>query len=598
MAKTKLPYWIIQLQLAYRNSSKQRKFSYKRNARKISQRRLQSVQKSLISNIPEVELRLASRFSHLPVANLQEYLIQDICEDEPKLLRLCVPELTSGSEVVENWDEISGLFKNLVGRQYKTDSELQGSTSYKHVTVRKSGNARTTWGVRLNLSLSSEGDLTEAMEVLWPPLEFSYCCRAVGTTHETITKMQQKGVKALLHPLTGDELPVLELDSLPPNASAVALVPSLEESDRKYFEGPLLAYSIIPSRLCSKAETLKLESLCVNQGIVKRPAAFGAIEPIVADGFKSDIRRVSRLFKALSSGSLFNPGLSTRSQMCSPDILRATIMSNRINDDQLKEEYCKIAVLYNVYENAQRLQKRLKHERKIAPGMHLSLWDELILHRLEELNKVSMKEDLNAMVRGKIEFDEFLADLNLYNTIINAELRGGTRPDVLRTHSRQHVILRILSVVLTQCKCLKNIYPSLSFAFRNLEIFARDAKLFKKTGNIEDAQEVFSIAKAITEVDNIATAKQQSLKNHKIILLTKSQVPSNLARVYQFLTKVEVQITDKLDAAKEVKNSQCIFKKLVRYDTYCYLYLRKERQVDIQEFLGSLEKPRQTLNSS
>lgn len=143
---------------------------------------------------------------------------------------------------------------------------------------------------------------------------------------------------------------------------------------------------------------------------------------------------------------------------------------------------------------------------------------------------------------------------------------------------------------MTQCKSLKNIYPSLSFVFRELEVFAREAKMFKRTGNIESAQEMFATANAIVELDNIATAKQEPLKNHRIILLAKSRVPSDLARVYQFLSKVEVQITDNLDAAKEIRHSECVSKKLIRHDTYCYLYLRKEHAIDVQKLLRTLGK--------
>lgn len=590
MAKTDLRDWIVQLHLAYRNSSKQRRFSYKRNAQKISQKRLQSVQKSQISNAPKVDLKLPSRFSQLPIASLQELLIQDIREDKPKQLQLCVPELTSGSHMVEDWEEVSGLFKNSVCREYKTNGDLKGPAFCEYATERVYGNNRANWKTRLNFPLKNEGDPAETIEILWPPLEFSFCCRAIGTSHGTITKLQQKGVNVFRHPLTGDKLPILEIDSLPLNASAIALAPALEGSDSKYFKGALLAYSIIPSRLCSEAEICQLKSLCVDTESMRRPSVVEAISPKVADGFKSDIRSVSRLLRALSSGSLFNPGLSTRSQMCSPDILRATVMSNRICDSQLKEEYCKATVLYNLYENAQRIQKRLISENKLTHEVYLSLWDELILLRLEELNKLTLVEDLNTMIRGKTKFDEFLLDLNLYNTIVNAELRGKMKPNGHQKNDRQQAILYVLSIVLTQCKSLKNIYPSLSFVFRELEVFAREAKMFKRTGNIESAQEMFATANAIVELDNIATAKQEPLKNHRIILLAKSRVPSDLARVYQFLSKVEVQITDNLDAAKEIRHSECVSKKLIRHDTYCYLYLRKEHAIDVQKLLRTLGK--------
>ena len=336
-------------------------------------------------------------------------LARDIIDQQANAIQFCVTRHEKENAVVEKWEEISGLFKKRVSPHYKQLIRPQG-------LAKTSNECRLPdWNIIMRLPIKS----TSNIEVLWPPLSLSLACKAVGLDHELFSSLRAQGVNSLYHPVTGDIMPLLQVENITPRCRAYALAPSLDESHRSLFTGSLLPIAVIPSRRCRTEEIQELKKMCITTPNEEPANADLKDRFQPADGFNSDIRSTSLLLRALDSGSFFGAEKSTRGQMCSPDILRATLLSNTVDNRQLKEEYCKISVLYSIYENLQRIRARTAAFDIPSQAGPLTKWDNFILHRVQNLKHLSNMNSINTIVAAKKEFDEFLQELNIYLSLIH-----------------------------------------------------------------------------------------------------------------------------------------------------------------------------------
>ncbi|SCU78609.1 LAFA_0A07514g1_1 [Lachancea sp. 'fantastica'] len=577
MSKTQLPNWTCQLRMAYRNSSRQRRFTYKQNAVKIEQERANNLYDLKNEQTQQKTVILPARLETMSVAHLQAVLWEDTVQRQAVELRFEVRDAHRyQSQSINDWVTIRKFFKNRIAPVYSS-TETKG-------TYMKDGKDGKNWDRFLKLT-TSEG---EHFEVLWPPFEFSLACRAIGVTDsESYDKLRHQTTH---HPVTGDALPFLKIpDNSDVKANFIALAPQLDWPRCKPVANSLGAAAVIPSRCCNSAEILKVKMCCVNQDYVEtKKNRLIPLRP--AEGFKSDLKSTSRVFKALETGSFFSSG-SMKKSMCSADILRATVLSNNITEYQLKAEYCKISVLYSIFENMQRLRRRLRNVELDSKALNLTSWDAQILADLEELNEGYSDRDINNLVKAKGYFDSFLARLNTYNVILNAELRGAAKSASKPNFERQNTMIQVLGTVFSECSAIKSLYPNLFFEFRratrNLDSVTSPSQDLK---NKEEGSRMVETIRAILEFENEVLGPDDTPRGHRLVLLVPEPLAPDTARLYQFCTRLELQITTSLDAVRKVDNSECIQKKSIDYDTNIYLYEEKRLDSNVSELLESLAK--------
>ncbi|SCV05084.1 LANO_0G18118g1_1 [Lachancea nothofagi CBS 11611] len=582
MTKSHSPFWVSQLQLAYRNSSRERRFTYKLNANRIEKARVEWISKRGGKDLVQREVSLPTRLESMPVTGIQHLLWTDVSQGNSQLQFVLPGDGKAEGWKVKDWEMVTGLFKNSVAPLYKFAKYSGEKGVYLRNTL-KLDNDQKAWDTILRLR-SSNG---QYLEVLWPSLKYSLACRAIGVNHDAFEPFRGQSVS---HPLTGDAMPIREFKSGSSNRQiATALAPQLDGTHVRAFSGPLLSSAVIPSRLCNETEIQNLQEFCTNGIRSIEPAYNSMLEKKTAQGFVSDIKNTSRLLRALTSGTFFNTGNTMKSQMCTADIIRATVFSNNITEQQLKEEYCKISVLYSVFENLRRVNIRVGAPANVNDQVTLTPWDVQILFSLQKLNKAGNCTDIDAVVQDKRRFDEFLASLNIYNVILNAELRAASKEAENPNLDRQSSMVRVLGTLLSECTSLKNFYPNLSFEINRFTDEIDKVSVDEQQELPELSLLFFETIKAILELEGKVFAERGSLKDYKIVILVGESIPANIARLYQFCTKLELQITTSLDAVKRVEHSDCVEKKMINHDTNIYLYQTKRADLSTAELLKRIK---------
>ena len=159
--------------------------------------------------------------------------------------------------------------------------------------------------------------------------------------------------------------------------------------------------------------------------------------------------------------------------------------------------------------------------------------------------------------------------------IINAELRAASKTEKSTLLSRQVNIVRVLDTVFLHCKFIGELYPSFSLELQSAVIKGNMIDVPQNEQVLGDAGEIFAIVRALVEFESQTLKTPELMRDHKVILLVGGRVSAEIARLYQFASKVELQITTNLDAANKVKHSECVRKKMVSNDTFCFLYQTK-----------------------
>ncbi|CEP65074.1 Cbp2p LALA0_S21e00254g [Lachancea lanzarotensis] len=575
MSKTQLPYWTSQLRLAYRNSSRQRRFTYKQNVVRLERERADELYNVENEPAQHKTMILPARLDSMPVAHLQAVLWEDIVQKQPVELQFELPHAHHlQGQAINNWASIRSFFKNRIASVY---SKPEAEGIYLKDDMK--------WDRILKITTSQGAHI----EVLWPPLESSLACRAIGVfDSEMYDKFKHHTVA---HPVTGENLRILKIPTASGvNTNFVALAPQLDRSKCEPVAHLLGAAAVIPSRRCSSVEIEKVKKLCVNEDHVEMSKKTRHISFIPAEGFESDLKSTSRIFRALETGSFFISESMKRS-MCSADILRATILSNSITEKQLKAEYCKISVLYSIFENFRRIQRRLRNDEVGSKSLPLMPWDVNILKDLHELNESYLDKDVNELVKGKGRFDNFLSRLNTYNVILNAELRSAAKGTSKISVERQYLMTQVLGTLLSKCCVIKDIYPNLFFEIgRFTNHLDAVTSISQDADASETGKRIVETIQAILDFETKILGPDGTSRGHKLVLLVPQTLPPDIARLYQFSTRLELQITTSLDAVRKVRNTECILKKSIDYDTNIYLYEKKRVDLNVNELLESLAK--------
>ncbi|SCU77345.1 LAME_0A00782g1_1 [Lachancea meyersii CBS 8951] len=573
MSKNQLPYWTSQLRLAYRNSSRQRRFTYKQNAARIDRDRAEYIYRAENKQLKQHEVLLPSKIESLSVAELQAVLCKDIAGNKGSELRFVLLNTKkSRDREIKNLTSHRNLFKNRIASTYTFPNSPNENGVYL--------NDSQEWNITLRLPTSDNTHI----QVLWPSMELSLACRAIGVCDRDIYNEFQD--KTVCHPVTGDPMPICFIPTgIPTKAPFTALAPQLNSSVCEPAVRELLPLAVIPSRRCTTKEVKKVREFCVDRTFLENSERTHPMILSSAKGFKSDLKRTSQLLKALESGSFFSTG-SLKKRMCTTDILRATVLSNNITEEQLKAEYCKISILYSIFENLRRIKIRVENIEAGTGQQSLTSWDIQILKDLRELNQCRIDSNVDDLIKSKDRFDEFLSRLNTFNVIINAELRSAAKRSQKPDFDRQNSMVQVLSALISSCRILPALYPNMSF---EMERFTQGIKpiTFNSQENekAEEGSRIINTVKAILDFESDVVGNENTPRDHKLVLLVAQPLPAEVARLFQFSTKLELQITTSLDAVRKVSNSECIMKRNIDHDTNIYLYEAKRLKLNVAEFL-------------
>ncbi|SCU89921.1 LADA_0F00584g1_1 [Lachancea dasiensis] len=557
--------WISQLQLAYRNCSRQRRFTYKQNAPRLDRARMQwetSKNPNCENSAPQTTIELPARLESMPVLALQEVLWKDVILRVPSRIQFVLRAHGNRSQDcdLQQLPVMQSLFKNSIKPRY----ELSESRGRRGAYLEDSQG----WDDVLRLQTSNHMHI----DILWPALKLSLACRAVEVPSETYKQLQNQSV---YHPVTGDAMPIFESQS--GSNQAIALTPQLNAAHAKLFPSDLLASVVIPSRVCNNAELRALQKLCVSPTGSHVTTQKQTPRPFkTADGFETEIRSTSRFFRALESGS-FRPNTRImKRRMCTTDVLRAVVLSNSITEQQLKEEYCKVSIVYCIYENLRRIKNRINDIEPSGAPTALTPWDSQILRDINELNENWDTTSIQSLVNSKDLLDAFLVRLNIYNVMINAELRSSAKQAPAMSEKRQRAILQVLSTVLAECKGFQDLFPNLYFELKLFTDSIDRASMVSThlPEQTESSRRVFDTVMAIVGMEDSTIANGSSTQNFKAVLLVDQSLPADIARLYQFSSRLELQITDSLDAVTKVKNAECVAKQMIDHATILYLMKR------------------------
>ncbi|SCW00903.1 LAFE_0D00672g1_1 [Lachancea fermentati] len=620
--------WLSWLQQANRNSISLKNVRYRNQAPKIWKDRVEQLNSMPVTSQHVLRVKVLRKAKNCLASVLPNILLQDIanenitfkfCRRHGFRNQLHLPDTVSnegknlrkvaeGAAEIENWDVLSSLFKNRLDRYYGPYDEdfekLYGDTI--------DFEASRLWCVNdapyREISLSAKSDSGDNVElrIYWPPLQYSVGCRGLGASSSKCKELACKGISQLQNPVTGENMPILEFDHVPEGFDAIGLLPSKFQRHAKLFKTHSVAQAVLPFRSCTRSEMKHLETLSKDK-LKHRAISKSGVKNLGhdQDTFKSTVSTMATLLGALKSGSLKTKKENNRGQMCSTDILRATILSGNITDSQLREEYAKISILYCIFQHLRRLTFNSKPSNELSDNAVFKPWDTTIIRELLALNDLQKPGSVDEMFEVKGKFDSFLKKLHVYNCILVSEMKSQAKNTSGNRRYRQLGMVSILNKVFVSCKWMTEVYPNLSFHLhRTLEPIG-----FANTVGSNDTasgDRVFLTVDSLLEMESIAyeelyrqpkdsrVAASDWLRDFKIVLLTEENLSADTRRVLHFATKINTQICRDLREVSKVSFSECISKKLIDDSTYLYLYKTKlmpeNSSNHVDEVLGNLAR--------
>ncbi|SCU89357.1 LAMI_0D13278g1_1 [Lachancea mirantina] len=597
MASTELKQWLTQMAWAGRCSIKARYVRYKNNHQRLPAKRLKGIDSIAPSKLLKKKVIVNKDVSSISIPALQGLILQDI-QSQNIIFEFCKPShrvfLSKKSPQIadqvklqkplENELKFRSLFQNVVrdtyGSEVFPDFELIGDQVSR----------RAFFANTLQLAAIQKNGERRNISALWPSLDLSMGCRGIALSKTP----QSENLSKVIHPITLQELPVFFAFDSQCTTGALSLFPSMVKEHAKYFERDLFTETVFPTRRCTAHEMATMLSIASNlqKGTPAKMSDYLTVSDLSTKASNSLIhtpRTVSQLLGALDKGSFRKTAPEgQRGKMCSTDILRGSVISNKVTDVGIKEEYCKISILYSIFRNSRRMAIRFQEVKAAEDANEFLAWDKAILEKLSELNGLAEPQSSDDMVVLKYKFDSFMKALNSYNCTIVAEARAYYADSSKPPSVRQKTMMRVLSYVVSENRWLPHIYPNLYDEINR--------GIPESLPTIEDigfsgankGQELFALCEILLGFEDTAiesTRREESklknidertqLNDFKLVVLTSNENFVPHEELLRATTKLPFQMVKDTQEVTRVSFSECIAKTSCAGDTIVYLYKTK-----------------------
>lgn len=577
---------------AFRRQPSSNNYKYKHATPKIKSVVLNKITKDLASqDLKAVEVRLDRQLFSAPVSKVREIIFRDATGPaHARIKTIRTDPLRSPKAVrqvaVSSWQNIAPIFMHPLSPF--SEFEAAGSASPFEYTC--------------TVSLQSEDGLEKLSHVSWPNALLSNSCQGVAVLKERFDALSSVG--SFVNPSDGRPLDVFVVEEVPDGCDAIGLFPAYEDSHRRFFSGLKLCAAVIRRKPCSPEQRAAVEALVTSSSRGEKDGE-DAAEQSKTDSQWSSLKEV--MDAASTCQSLWSHARD-HDRTCPGDIIRCTLMSPKIDKNQLTEEFCKHFIFYSLLSQASRLLQTVDKSVTYRQGK-LTPIDRCVWQKFQELNEVDSPTSVAEMIKYKQDFDEFSTLLSSYYFSIVAEMKAFSRDFFHndRETPRAVTVYRILFEILHNCKPFKTFYPNLSvYATKILPQNIPSVDLIRShmhdnDGKLSLGAKALTIFKYITEFesemyyDRLTTSKPlelepvASLKSWKIVILAKEPLPQEIERALVFNSRVYTQCVTDLAQVTLIKFAACKVRKMIDEDTFLFLYqLQRPPKVDREELVGDV----------
>ncbi|QLL30368.1 hypothetical protein HG536_0A01850 [Torulaspora globosa] len=577
----------------FRRQPSSKNYRYKYVASKIKKLVLDTHTKGLTNAKSELMvIRCDRQLFTSSIHKLREVILKDISGPPEACIKILQTGRTLrrdwGPTGVLSWQNIAPIFAHPLNPICATEG---GDPSFEY---------------RNTLRLSSKDDREELLHVRWADLTYSNSCRGVGVTKEKFSGLG-KDVE-FVNPANGNLLRVYQVDEVPEGCDAIALFPAYVPSQRRYFTGLELCAALIRQSPCTREEQSKLEahissSLKNQNDTAVTPVAEHPLDETCFVTLKQLMDATNKCKPLWSSGR-------DKDKTCPGDVIRCSLVSEKVDFSQLVEEYCKHYILFSLVSQALRMSRTVDQSASYeSHKLEFSPMDTFVWQELQRINEIAPPTTVSELIGYKKQIDEFLELLSSYYFSIVSEMKASSR-----TYFRDGInvpravpVLRVLLEVVCNCKGFKIFYPNLSlYATKVLPEMpklgeAKETVVANEEANLTLGSKVLAMFKHIAQFENmmfydkfsIATGLEiepiTSLKSWKIVIVSKSPLPVEIERALLFSSRVYTQCVRDLEHATLLQHATCEARRMIDEDTFMFLYrLQRPPKVDREQLANAI----------
>lgn len=617
--------WTALFFASWRRQASANQYRYKDNIPRIRNAVLRQFNNELSkTNLNRTMVQCDRTLFDSPLETMQDILIHDINAPSNACLKMertgfAKVQKAKTPPVISSWQNLAPIFIHPLDPLY--DEEKQNGIKVK--------NAHVPFEFKQTIRLFSKDTKRELSRVCWPDAIFSYSCNGIGVSSETYKElMDEEGTgdsKPQFMNVSNDApLKIFEVDFVPKDCDAIGLFPAFEVSHRALFTGLDLCVALIRCGLCEGEPKAKVERMVTT----RRQQQETDVHEIENDktsadsSHQNDIQTLKELVDKSKDYQILWSRKRFKDKTCPGDIIRSTLATNDVTITQMKEEYFKHYVLFNIFSQALRLYHKVKKENMIPKNISNARYewqpcDLYIWQKFLEINSLENPSTVQEMIDHKKKLDEFLIKLNSYYFSVLCEMKSANLAffETNNATPRIFAILKIFRDILLDCKAIKQYYPNLSYyaheKLRNLPNF-KDVppEVERQDPKVQMGKRILAIIQHSIEFEHLLFADRFStteliqieplapIENWKLVILTKDSFPPEVERLLKFNTRIYTQFVNDLDAVTRKSFSYCKSRKMIDENTFLFLYqLGKPEKFSREQLVTNiLEKLEDTVN--
>ncbi|CAI2017628.1 hypothetical protein SEUBUCD646_0H00230 [Saccharomyces eubayanus] len=595
--------WQTLFLVSLRREGSSSRYKYKSNIERITHQAFPRSKKAFKRAQPAYEYcDLGGELYNASLVDLQKLLLRDINAPNGHVLKIVRTDLIekSRNNRVQHWDQILPIFSRplslyeaplgVMNKDYKPSFEWQ-----QLITVR------------------SKDEKYQLQRVIWPKSVLANFCRGIGvkkSTYDRLLKQNDGQVPVFVNPANAKPLPLFEItdDTEIGEFDGIGIFPYFVEVHQRFFvtEVDKLKTKLI-SPLCSPNEKTRIDKASSGRllGDEKGKPFHSDTKGTAKQVANGNINTLRQLLNGSISQKKLWSKQTTQDRTCPGDVLRATVLSNDFSMSQLKNEFCKNFILYNIFTILQRNKKNI---RSVTAGTDISassfdwkVWDSYIWKQYRETESMGIPMSQAGLINYKAKYDLFLQDLQTYSTLVISEMKWNQfsifRNDKISLSRFEHIGL-ILQTILTNSRMIKVFQPNLckfmqddlrSTFLESINFVDSLSKTvepsFTNEQSLQSASALWKLTNQLLFFENEIYAENFRVnrpnqsrpltvsENFKIVILDKlNAIPETFKTLLKFMTQISTYFVEDLTDIELHGHMHSIEKKMLDKSTFMYLY--------------------------
>ncbi|CAI4063308.1 hypothetical protein SKDZ_08G0050 [Saccharomyces kudriavzevii ZP591] len=596
--------WQTLFMVSLRRQGSSSRYKYKFNMEDITHRVFPRCKQAFKkTNLKYEYCDIGGSLYNISLMSLQKLLLRDINAADGNVFKIVRTDLVEkkSNNRIQHWEQIAPMFDHPLSLYEISLGEMNKEEF------------RPSFEWQQLIKVRSPDEKFNLERVIWPKSVFSNFCRGIGVrenTYDRLLKQNNGELPVFVNPANAKPLPLFKVtdETAIGEFDGIGIFPYFVDAHKTFFVTEIDKLKAkIASPLCNSNERKRSEKANTGRLLENekgKPFYLDAknVTSRVADGNITTLKHL--LERSVSHKTLWSKQ-STKDRTCPGDVLRSTVLSNDFSIRQLRNEFCKNFILYNIYTI---LQRNKKNTRDLTPETNVTnfhfdwkVWDSYIWKQFQETESMEIPVDQVSLVNYRVKYDLFLEDLQTYSTLVIAEMKWNQssifQNDEAFLSRFEHIAL-VLQTILTKSRIIKTFQPNLykfmqddlqSTFFESVSftdsINATIEPTFANEQSLQSANALKKFANQLLYFEQKIYAEKFHVSrpiqlrpltlsdNYKIVILDKQNaIPEIFETLLKFMTQIKTYFVKDLAEVELHGHMHCIDKKMLDKSTFMYLY--------------------------